>query len=122
MTRSTEGRFGAIFGLRGPERPCKPRMERPAPSDLERPHASRTALLVGLAIVLIDVFVIAGAWRSMSLNLRERHEAAARTGQNLARVLAENLEGTLRLVDLALREARAELERRERPGAANGES
>lgn len=73
---------------------------------------SRTAAAVALAILVMDLFVVAGAWRTMRVERGERYAEAERTAQNLARVLAENLEGTIRLVDLALREARAELVRR----------
>ena len=80
------------------------------PSHSEPPRIrSRSARGVVIAILAIDLLVIAA---SRQLVLSERHAAyalAERTTQNLARVLAENLEGTIRLVDFVLVEVAAEI-------------
>ncbi|HSM92027.1 MAG TPA: PAS domain S-box protein [Anaeromyxobacteraceae bacterium] len=64
--------------------------------------ASRTLRAVAVAILVIDLVVVGAAWRSIVESRREAYASAERTTQNLARVLAENLEGTIRLIDLAL--------------------
>jgi PAS domain S-box-containing protein len=57
---------------------------------------------VALAVVLIDAFVIAMGWRSLCADRKVEYDKAARDAANLAGVLAENLEGTIAQIDLAL--------------------
>jgi PAS domain S-box-containing protein len=67
-----------------------------------RRFRSTTTLGVVWAILVIDLFVAAAAWRWIVVERRDEYEQAALSAQNLARVLGENLEGTLRQIDLAL--------------------
>jgi PAS domain S-box-containing protein len=69
---------------------------------LPRRFRSTTTLGVVWAILVIDLFVAAAAWRWIVVERRDAYDQAALTAQNLARVLGENLEGTLRQIDLAL--------------------
>lgn len=79
--------------------------------DLKRPRfRSRTARGVAFAILVIDLVVVAAAWRSVVESRSAAYALAKRTTQSLARVLAENLEGTIRLIDLGLVAVAAEIE------------
>jgi PAS domain S-box-containing protein len=53
----------------------------------------------------------AAAARSVLVDRRDKYDEATRNTQNLTRVLAEHLEGSIRLIDLALDEAKVAVER-----------
>jgi len=72
---------------------------------------SSTARAVAVAALVVDLMLCATAWRSMAHARRAAYDDAERNTRNLARVLAENLEGTIRLIDLALSDAKGDLER-----------
>lgn len=65
----------------------------------------RTARVVALGLVGINLLVIGAAWRTLSQARRDKIEEARRNASNLADVLGENLEGTIHMVDLALVDA-----------------
>jgi PAS domain S-box-containing protein len=73
---------------------------------------------VVLAVVLVDLLVAGSAARLLLLDRKARLDEQSRTTENLARVLAENLGGTLQLVDLALAEAETAIERSDGANAA----
>jgi PAS domain S-box-containing protein len=80
------------------------------PSHLARPRIrSRTARGVVVAILAIDLLVIAASRQVLLSERRAAYALAERTTQNLARVLAENLEGTIKVIDFALVEVAAEI-------------
>jgi len=85
---------------------------RPAPPRFR----SRTALLLAAAVAVVDLFVVAGAWRSLRFERRARYQEAARSAQNLARVLGENLDATVDSIDLALLATAEEIERERASG------
>jgi PAS domain S-box-containing protein len=80
------------------------------PSHLEPPRIrSRAARGVVLAILAIDLLVIAATRHIVLSERTAAYAVAERTTQNLARVLGENLEGTIRLIDFALVGVAAEI-------------
>jgi PAS domain S-box-containing protein len=78
------------------------------------PFRSRAARALALASLLIVLFVVALAWRSLRADRQAAYESASQSAANLAQVLGENLEGTIAQVDLALLAAADALEA---PGA-----
>ncbi|MGB8932672.1 MAG: cache domain-containing protein [Anaeromyxobacteraceae bacterium] len=63
-----------------------------------------------MAILALDLIAVATAWQAAVRDRRLAYAQAERSTQNLARTLAENLEGTIRLVDFALVGVTAELQ------------
>jgi PAS domain S-box-containing protein len=62
-----------------------------------------------MVVVLIDLAVIGAAWRSLSMARSAQYEEAGRSALNLARVLGENLEGNVHLLDLGLEASASEI-------------
>lgn len=63
---------------------------------------SGTGRGIALAVVLMDVFVAGMSWRALEVDRRAEYDRAGQFVTNLARVLGENLEGTIGQIDLAL--------------------
>lgn len=72
-----------------------------------RTHFARA---LAFAIVLFDVMAALAGWRIIRDSRTEEYREAARNDQNLARVIGESLDGSVHLVDLALLEAKDEIE------------
>jgi PAS domain S-box-containing protein len=73
-----------------------------------RSRASATVIAV---IVAVDLLAAWSAWRTVAGARRARYAEALHNSETLARVLGENLEGTLRLLDFALVESKTGIER-----------
>ncbi|HSN15806.1 MAG TPA: hypothetical protein VLT61_14330, partial [Anaeromyxobacteraceae bacterium] len=70
-----------------------------------------------LAIAVVDLVVAAMAWRALRTERAAAYEKAGQSVSDLARVLGENLEGTITRIDLALLASAHVLEE---PGAMSG--
>jgi PAS domain S-box-containing protein len=65
----------------------------------------RTARVLVLGLVIMDLAVVAAAWRMLALERTDKFAESTRHARNLAHVIGENLEGTIHLVDLTLEDA-----------------
>jgi PAS domain S-box-containing protein len=80
----------------------------------------RTARVLLLGLVLMDLAVVAAAWRMLALARADKVEETARSARNLAHVIGENLEGSIHIIDLTLEDALGDLAEQQTPGGGIG--
>jgi hypothetical protein len=88
---------------------------------LHRPSfRSRTTLALAVAAIVSNAFVLGLTWRTVQGERLRETEAAKRTTDNLARVLEEALDASIKQIDLALLSTKEEVERELVGGGVRG--
>jgi hypothetical protein len=88
---------------------------------LHRPSfRSRTTLALAIAAIVSNAFVVAITWRTVQGERHRETQAAERTTNNLARVLEEALDASMKQIDLALLSTKEEVERQLAGGGVRG--
>jgi hypothetical protein len=81
---------------------------------------SRTTLFLAITALASNAFVAALAWRSVEAERHREFEAAERATSNLAQVLEEALDASIKQIDMALLATTEEIERQLKSGAVQG--